>query len=115
MPRGLRFWTGCPAKRRAAPLTVQAYAADLRFFLEFLRDHLGREASTDDLAALSQADLRAWLAHGAARGRGNATRARHVAALTRFFPVPGKAARYRGMPLHHCWARPAPRNLRRAR
>ena len=72
-------------ERRAAPLTVAAYKADLAGFLGFLTNHLGAEPDGAALAALSQADLRAWLAFAAGEGRGNATRARHLAAVRGFF------------------------------
>lgn len=72
-------------ERRAARLTVQSYARDLRFFLDFLGQHLGHAPGLSDLVALSANDFRAWLAQSARIGRGNATRARHVAAVRGFF------------------------------
>jgi integrase/recombinase XerC len=72
-------------ERRASPLTVSEYGRDLRFFLEFLTKHLGNTPSLDDLAALREADLRAWLAAEAAMGRGNRTRARHLSAVRSFY------------------------------
>ena len=72
-------------ERRAAPLTVEAYAADLAGFLGFLTTHLGGEPDLAQLAALRPADLRAWLAHEANAGAGNATRARHLSAVRSFF------------------------------
>src|SRR5271166_4149807 len=76
-------WLG--RERRAAPLTVEAYAADIAGFLGFLTQHLGGEPDLAALAALRAADLRAWLAAEAAAGAGNATRARHLAAVRSFF------------------------------
>jgi integrase/recombinase XerC len=73
------------ADRRASPLTVEAYAHDLRIFLDFLTAHLGRLPTLSDLAALRESDLRAWLAAGANDGRGNRTRARHLSAIRSFF------------------------------
>jgi integrase/recombinase XerC len=72
-------------ERRAAPLTVVAYRRDLAAFLGFLMGHLGGEPDLAALAGLRAADLRAWLAHEAAAGAGNATRARHLAAVRGFF------------------------------
>ena len=72
-------------ERRSSPLTVEAYAGDLAGFLGFLTNHLGQEPDLAALAAIRQADLRAWLAHAATQGRGNATRARHLSAVKSFF------------------------------
>jgi integrase/recombinase XerC len=85
--------------RQAAPLTVTAYRRDLGAFLAFLTGHLGREPWLADLVALTQADLRAWLAHEAAQGTVNATRARHLSAVRSLFRF---LARQRGV------ANPAP-------
>ena len=72
-------------QRRAAALTAEAYGADLAGFLGFLTGHLGAEPDLTALAALRQADFRAWLADLAARGAGNATRARQLSAVRSFF------------------------------
>ncbi len=71
--------------RRASPLTVEAYGADIGGFLGFLTRHLGAEPDLPALGALRLADLRAWLAEDASAGRGNATRARRLAAVRSFF------------------------------
>jgi integrase/recombinase XerC len=76
-------WLG--GERRASPLTVEAYAADIAAFLGFLTQHLGGEPDTAALAGLRPADIRAWLAAQAAEGQGNATRARHLSAVRSFF------------------------------
>ena len=78
------FLAWLETERRASPLTVKEYGRDLDAFLAFLRRHQGGEP---DLAAVSQTDLRAWLADQAAprgpgkQGNGNATRARHLSAV----------------------------------
>ncbi len=72
-------------ERRASPLTVEAYGTDLASFLGFLTQHLGGEPDLAALAALRQADVRAWLAALAAEGAVNATRARHLSAVRSFF------------------------------
>lgn len=106
-------WLG--TERRASPLTVAAYARDLRGFLAFLTGHLGEEPSLAALGALRQADFRAWLAASAATGAGHATRARRLSAIRSFFrylarrhgitnPAPGLLATPRARP-------PVPRAL----
>jgi integrase/recombinase XerC len=72
-------------ERRASPLTVEAYGADIARFLGFLTQHLGAEIDLAALAALRQADLRAWLAAEATAGAGNATRARRLSAVRSFY------------------------------
>lgn len=81
--RAYLAWLG--TERRASPLTVEAYGRDLAGFLGFLARHLGAEADLAALETLRQADLRAWLAAGAAAGAGNATRARRLAAVRGLF------------------------------
>ena len=76
-------WLG--RERRASPLTVEAYGADIAAFLGFLTRHLGGEPDLDVLGALRQADFRAWLAAEAGNGASGATRARHLAAVRTFF------------------------------
>jgi len=79
-------WLGWIAgERRMAALTVEAYGSDVAGFLGFLVNHLGKEPYIADLAALSLADLRAWLAAEAANGAGNATRGRHLSAVKSLF------------------------------
>ncbi|MCW3473700.1 tyrosine recombinase XerC [Limobrevibacterium gyesilva] len=72
-------------ERRASPLTVEAYGRDIGAFLGFQTRHLGAEPDLAALAALTAADLRAWLADEAGDGKGNATRARHLSAVRSFF------------------------------
>ena len=72
-------------ERRASPLTVREYGRDIADFLGFLARHAGGEPDLAMLAATSQADLRAWLSHGAGKGHTNATRARHIAAVRTFY------------------------------
>lgn len=86
-------------ERRAALKTVDAYRADLAEFLKFLTAHLAAEPDVPALARLSQADLRAWLAHAAANGLVNASRARHLSAVRSLF---------RWLARHHGVLNPAP-------
>jgi integrase/recombinase XerC len=79
------FLTWLTRERRASPLTVTAYAADLADFLNFLTAHLGTEPTLANLRGLGTVDLRAWLAAAAQAGRGNATRARQLSAVRSLF------------------------------
>jgi integrase/recombinase XerC len=81
----LAFLDWLAHERRAAPLTVEAYGVDLAGFLGFLTGHLGGEPDLEQLRILRLADLRAWLAHEANEGAGNATRARHLSAVRSFY------------------------------
>ena len=79
------FLTWLAAERRASPLTIGAYQSDIAGFLGFLTRHIGEELVLETLGGLRAADFRAWLAAEAAAGKGNATRARHLAAVRSFF------------------------------
>ncbi len=81
--RGFLLWLG--QERRASPLTVEAYGADLAEFLGFLTQHLGGEPDLPALAGLRPADFRAWLAAQHEAGLVAATRARKLAAVRGFF------------------------------
>ncbi len=72
-------------ERRAADLTIEAYARDIGAFLGFLTLHLGEPPDLTALAGLRMSDLRAWLAAEASHGLGNATRSRHLSAVRGFF------------------------------
>jgi integrase/recombinase XerC len=80
-----RFLAWLGAERRAARLTVAAYAADLAQFLGFLTSHLGAEPMLADLKSLGVADFRAWLTGLASAGNSDASRARHLAAVRSFY------------------------------
>ena len=69
-------WLG--AERRLSPLTIAAYARDVGAFLRFLGEHQGAEPN---VALLTAAELRAWLAQCDAAGDLPQTRARKLAAV----------------------------------
>jgi integrase/recombinase XerC len=78
-------WLGWLAnERRAAPLTVETYGRDTAGFLGFLSRHLGAEPGLSDLAGLTTADFRGWMAEEAAEAHGNATRAKKLSAVRSF-------------------------------
>jgi len=72
-------------ERRAAAKTVETYGRDVAAFLGFLCAHTGGEVDADTLRNLRAADVRAWLAHEAKNGAGNATRAKKLSAVKTFF------------------------------
>ncbi|HET8727730.1 MAG TPA: tyrosine recombinase XerC [Alphaproteobacteria bacterium] len=65
--------------------TLRAYIADLAGFLGFLRGHLGRPPSLNDLGNLQLTDFRAYLAHRATGGAGVSSRARNLSGVRSFF------------------------------
>jgi len=68
----------------ASEHTIDAYRGDVAGFLDFLALHQGGAAGLSQLRAVTQTDLRAWMAQ--ARGRGKAARsvARGLSALKSF-------------------------------
>ncbi len=73
------------SERRAAPLTLEAYERDLLAFLAFLAEHRGEPPSLASLAALSRADLRAWLAMRAGGGLKASSTARALSVIRGFY------------------------------
>jgi integrase/recombinase XerC len=76
-------WLG--GERRAAVKTVETYGRDIAGFLGFLSNHIGEEPTAVTLQNLRAADVRAWLAHEAKNGAGNATRSKKLSGVTTFF------------------------------
>jgi len=68
----------------ASAHTIRAYNTDVAGFLHFLAHHHGGAAGMTQLHALSQADLRAWMAQGRARGRAARSVSRGLSALKSF-------------------------------
>ena len=64
--------------------TLDAYGTDLAAFLRFLAGHLGGLGGPAALDALTASDMRAWMAHEAARGRAARSRARALSAVKGF-------------------------------
>ncbi len=63
-PQALQDWLAYLAQeRRASPRTLEAYGDNVGRYLAFLQQHRGGPVSRADLAAVSPADLRAFLAH----------------------------------------------------
>jgi integrase/recombinase XerC len=70
--------------RRRSVHTVRAYVATAERLVEFLQDHRGGGVTQAMLAALTPADLRAFLADRRIDGIGNASAARELSAVRGF-------------------------------
>jgi len=71
-------------ERRMSPKTVEAYRRDVLQFLGFLAGHLGGAPSLKELAALTPADVRAFLAARRALGIGSRSLMRTLAGVRSF-------------------------------
>ena len=70
--------------RRRSVHTMRAYVATAHRLVEFLGAHWGAEVSSDRLAAVTAADLRAFLALRRSDGLSNASAARELSAVRGF-------------------------------
>ncbi len=78
-----RRWLG--EEKRCSAHTLDGYGRDLAAFLSFLTEHLGDAPRLDDLAGLTAADFRAWLARRGAEGLARSSQARAMSTLRGFF------------------------------
>jgi integrase/recombinase XerC len=81
----IAHWLGyLGAERRMSPKTLEAYRRDVGQFLGFLAEHLGGAPSLKQLAKLTPADVRAFMAARRSDGAGNRTLMRGLAGARSF-------------------------------
>ena len=68
----------------ASAHTIAAYRTDVAGFLGFLHQHQGESLGLARLAAISQSDMRAWMAHERARGLSARSLARALSSVKSF-------------------------------
>ena len=79
-------WTGWLAdERRVSPHTLDAYQLDIKGFLVFLIEHIGRLPGLADLEAMRPADFRSYLARRASLGNERSSIARALSTLRNFY------------------------------
>jgi integrase/recombinase XerC len=80
----VRWQSYLGSERRMSGKTLDAYARDIRQFLEFLTDHLGGRPRLADLAKLAPQDVRAFMAARRADGIGGRSLMRALAGVRSF-------------------------------
>jgi integrase/recombinase XerC len=80
----VRWLANLGDERRMSPKTVEAYRRDVTQFLQFLTQHLARRPSLKDLARLTPADVRAFMAARRADGIGGRSLMRALAGVRSF-------------------------------
>lgn len=94
------------AVRGASQKTLIAYRRDVANYLGFLTEHWGGPAGAAALAAVSTADLRAWMAHERGRGLSARSLSRALSAVKSFHAWLAEA---RGLPAPAVTATRGPR------
>lgn len=82
----IRLWFSyLENEKRFSKHTLRAYTADVLTFLAFMKEHLGKETSLNDLGNLEIRDFRSWMSRLAMSDLGNASRARSLSTIRSFF------------------------------
>ena len=68
-------------EKQASKHTYRAYNADIKHFISFLADHLGKQPALHDIADIKITDFRAWMSRKAMDGTSNASRARSLSGV----------------------------------
>ena len=86
-------------ERRRSAHTVRAYVATAHRLIDFLSGHLGESVDGPALAALTPADLRAFLTVRRAAGLGNSSAARELSAVRGFLAFAAEESGSQAVPL----------------
>lgn len=94
-----RFLDYLRVEKNLSPATVKAYAADLRQFAAFLREHEGEsESGVIDLSLVNLRNVRAFLGHLSSLGLEPTSLSRKLATLRSFFRFLNREGDLKGNP-----------------
>lgn len=71
-------------EKQVSKHTFRAYTGDVTHFLSFLREHIGKEPSLNDISDIKITDFRSWMSKKAMSGASNASRARSLSGVKNF-------------------------------